>query len=182
LPLRQLASDNQVEPLEESLKPVAEQLAFNSGLLSESFAGLDDARASSEPCPGGNSVKWLCGHVVTGRHHILTLLGGAPPSAPWGNMFEDSTRDVDPASLPTIAHIQQRLEQSSRLLLRSLATADRRLLQTAPSSPFPTVENTTLAAVAFLANHEAYHVGQVSYARRLLGLPGLVTLMLSKQG
>lgn len=167
--------------MEGSLKPVAEQLAFNSTLLSGAFADLDDERASSMPAPGANSVKWLCGHVVTGRHHILTLLGTTASTAPWNNVFEDSTRDIDPAALPTIAHIAQRLEQSSMTVLQSLAKADQRLLRTAPASPFPTMENTTLAALAFLVNHEAYHVGQISYARRLLGLPGLVALMVAKQ-
>jgi len=168
--------------VEGSLKPVAEQLVFNSTLLNGAFADLDDQLASSEPVPGANSVKWLCGHVVTGRHHILTLLGGAQTTPPWNNIFEDSTRGVDPASLPAMAHIAQRLDQSATALLQSLAKADQRLLQTAPATPFPTMENTTLAAVAFLANHEAYHVGQISYARRLLGLPGLVAVMMAKQG
>ncbi len=159
--------------MQESLKPVAEQLAFNSSLLTNAFAGMTDEGASNGGATGVNSPKWLVGHIVTARGHILGLLGH-PAAPPWDNVFEGAVPDG--AALPTMAAIDQRLAKSSKDLLRALAVADARRLQTATPTPFPTVENTVLAAVAFLANHEAYHVGQVSFARRLMGLPGLLEL------
>jgi uncharacterized damage-inducible protein DinB len=159
--------------MDETLKPIAEQLAFNSSLLSRVFEGMDDASASTRPHGSVNSVKWLAGHVVTARCHILSLLG-QPSVAPWNNVFEGQVDET--LQLPSIASMQQKIEATSSQLLRALATASRRTLMTAPASPFPTVENTSLAAIAFLAHHEAYHVGQLSYARRILGLPGLVQL------
>ena len=162
--------------MDETLKPIAEQFAFNSSLLTRAFDGIDEAKASAAVSGSANSVKWICGHVVTARCQVLSLLG-QPTPAPWNNLFEGAVKDA--SQLPTIASIQQKTEVTSRALLRALATAKRRTLQTAPASPFPTVENTTLAAIAFMANHEAYHVGQLSYARRLHGLPGLVDLYLS---
>jgi len=162
--------------VDETLKPIAEQLAFNGSLLSLVFTGLDDEAASMEPAPGLNSVKWLCGHAVTGRHQIMTLLG-RPTPAPWDNVFEGPLVDESAVRVPSAAHVQQAVERSTRTLLSVLASANRKLLQTAPATPFPTVERTTLAAVAFLANHESYHIGQISYARRLLGFPGLIDVL-----
>lgn len=164
--------------MEESLKPVAEQVAFNSSLLAHAFAGLTEEQASRSPSGAANSIKWLFGHVVTSRSHMLGLLG-VSASAPWNNVFEG---DIPKGTqLPSMAAIEQKSEATARKLLQALAVADARQLRTAPATPFPTVENTTLAALAFLANHEGYHIGQISYARRVLGLPGLVAEFMATQ-
>ncbi len=161
--------------MDDAIKPVAEQFAFNSSLLAGAFAQVSEADATLRHGEG-NSLLWLCGHIATARSHVLGLLGHNT-KAPWDNLFEGTISSE--TRLPTIAAVGKRIEDSSRQLLTAIATVDRRTLMTAPPSPFPTVENTTLAAIAFLANHEAYHVGQVSYTRRLLGLPGLVELYMA---
>ena len=81
--------------------------------------------------------------------------------------------------LPTLVEIGKEFDQITPRLVRSLAMLDEKKLLTAPSSPFPTAEKTTLAAIAFLLQHESYHIGQASYIRRLLGKTGLVDKLLS---
>jgi hypothetical protein len=40
--------------------------------------------------------------------------------------------------------------------------------------PTPSLDKSVRGTVAFLAFHDGYHVGQISYALKILGRPGLV--------
>ena len=61
---------------------------------------------------------------------------------------------------------------NQRLYAKLESLRDEDIVQPA-SGPVPLIK--TVADLAtFLTMHESYHVGQLAYIRKLLGLPGLV--------
>ncbi|MEZ4695211.1 MAG: DinB family protein [Rhodothermales bacterium] len=162
----------------DGLKPVAEQLAFNASLFDLAIGDLTSAEARVQYVEGVPTIHWLAAHLVTARHHMLHLLRKST-SLPWEGRYETSV-DVALQESVTNERIVAEWNRVSPVLLSVLATADQKLLRTAPPSPFPTVEQTTQAAVAFLANHEAYHIGQISLLRRAAGKMPLVETLLAQ--
>lgn len=164
--------------LVDSVKPLAEQFAFQASLFAYTFTDISDPEAIARHANGANSLHWLAAHVVTARHHVTTLLG-IEGELPWNGAFEGPAADgIENTVSPQ--HVIREWNRITPIMMRALASSDQRLLKTAPASPFPTIEGTTLAALAILAHHEAYHIGQLGYVRRLLGKPGLVDLLVEE--
>ncbi len=159
------------------LRPIAEQYAFNGSLFAIAFDDLSGEEARTAPGPGSSSIHWIGGHLVTARYHTLQLLRKKAP-VPWEGRFESSVPAGEQAAV-SIERIIDEWNRVTPVLMSALAGAEKRLLHTAPPTPFPTIEQNTLAALAFMANHEAYHLGQISYARRLAGKTPLVEQLLA---
>lgn len=160
------------------LKPVLEQFAFNGSLFALAFDDVTNEESRIPPSDDAATLNWLGGHLVTSRYHVLQLLGHKQ-EIPWQGRYERAVDPVEQESV-TIERIVGAWDLVTPRMLSAMATADKRKLQTAPSSPFPTIEQSTLAALAFMANHEAYHIGQLSYVRRCLGKPPLVEQLLTR--
>ena len=161
--------------MESTLKPLVEIVIFNNALFKSAFGDVSELESEKAPAPGLNSLKWTLGHVTTGRA-LISELAGSKDALPFDGVFLAST---DGKSLPTLPTIAATFEEITPALMRRLALLDAKKLSTAPSSPFPTAEKTTLAAIAFLLQHESYHLGQTSYIRRFLGKTGLIERLLS---
>jgi uncharacterized damage-inducible protein DinB len=70
---------------------------------------------------------------------------------------------------PSVSDIQKAWSYvSTRLLDRLLNAPTELLVKTAPQGP-PSFDGKLSGLVAFLAFHETYHVGQISYLRKWLG-------------
>lgn len=160
----------------EILKPVLEQYAFNGSLFVLAFDDVTNEESRRQPADGSTSLNWLGAHLVTSRYHVLHLLGHKL-DIPWQGRYESAVGQKEQESV-TVERIVSAWDLVTPRMLAALATADKRKLQTAPPTPFPTIEQSTLSALAFMANHEAYHIGQLSYVRRWLGKTPLVEQLL----
>ncbi|NND70635.1 MAG: DinB family protein [Rhodothermales bacterium] len=161
--------------MHQSLKPLVEIVLFNNALFKACTGDISETESIEKPSENTNSLKWILGHVVTGRF-VLGELCGMKKDLPWDGMFMAATDNED---LPALPEIVATFDKMTPQLMRAMAVLDEKALQTAPSSAFPTAEKTTLAALAFLLQHESYHLGQISYIRRFLDKMGLVDKLLS---
>lgn len=153
-----------------TLKPLIEIILLNNALFKVAYGDITETEADQHPAESVNNLKWTLGHIVTGRSLMVELAGGKSTS-PFDGIFMTATHDKEVPNLPEIV---SQFDEITQTLMRRMALMKEKDLATAPSSAFPTAEKSTLAALAFLLQHESYHLGQTSYIRRLLNKEGLV--------
>lgn len=161
-----------------SAKPVAEIFLFNNALFELASESLNEAESETQLAEHTNSIKWLMGHCVAGRVLVCSTMG-VEIASETAKLYSQPIHESPEATHPTLDELNQEWKAITRKLLPTLASMTEQKLKTAPPETFPTAESTTIAALAFLAQHESYHLGQISYIRRQLGKKGLVDLLLS---
>jgi uncharacterized damage-inducible protein DinB len=141
----------------------------NLGILERNLPGLTDELAAARPAPGLASPAWLMGHILRGRHRIIELCGGS--SIPPEFSIEAYGRGSDGASahlsLSDLAAACQATDAPLKDVFRALEDWDRITM-----NPGLQIEQPLEQVIAFLHWHESYHLGQIAWARKLVGLGG----------
>ena len=136
-------------------------------MFAQALDGISDEEMRCAPSGHNSSMLWLAGHLVRGRGRTLITLGMNADS--W-DLFGRGTHLDANAKYPTKQEILQRwAEYSGQLhhVLRELKDSDIKKQALAPNPP--SLDGTVGGQVAFLAFHEAYHMGQLGYLRKWLG-------------
>jgi hypothetical protein len=156
-----------------SIGTVAEQFRITTNLFMKAMSEVDVDEAMRRPGPKSNPLLWLAGHVTQFRTRLLTLVG-VPRDFPWEDIF-DTGSTVGPASTyPLPEEIVARWEEVSELLMDRLATLTEEDLNSPPSAKVPTIDATLRGAIGYFSLHEAYHVGQMGYVRKWLGMTPII--------
>ncbi len=111
---------------------------------------------------------WVAGHLVVSRGSVLKTLG-AEWSMPWGALFTRGAKPAAQDQYPGIEEIRSAWKAVSEQLSASLANVSADVLAKPAPEGKPSFDRKVGGLVAFLAFHETYHVGQVSYLRKWLG-------------
>jgi uncharacterized damage-inducible protein DinB len=120
------------------------------------------------PGDDSNHLMWVTGHVIWSRGNVLKSLN-AQWTAPWLSVFARGATLASKAQYPSVGEIQNAWNDVSARLSDGLTNAPAELLsKMAPPGP-PSFDGKLSGLVAFLAFHETYHVGQISYLRKWLG-------------
>ena len=149
-------------------------LQFRAGTLQflDALSDLSPDQALARINGTTNHATFIALHLLDARCFIARLLGGE-----CAHGFEagtDGARGVeDIEEYPPLAEILASWDRVSGLLIRRLEDADGTVLAAEPPFRFPVDDETALGAVAFLAHHEAYHLGQLGLIRKALDLPSL---------
>ena len=155
-----------------AVKPIQEILKVNAIMYGYTFEGIDEPLARKQLQPNANSLTWLLGHVASTKFYMGGLIG-IDEKCPWGEIFDGSITKADQSKYPPLPEIWQSWDEiTSKVLDRLPQLSESKLGEPLPFK-FPTQEQTILAGLSFLAMHEAYHVGQISTQRRLLGVDSL---------
>ena len=158
-----------------ALKPINEIIQVNNYLFGLGFEGIEEDLARKQLMPNANSLTWIMGHVASNRFYLLGLTG-LEEKCPWGDMFESSISKVDQSQFPSLGEIKTIWLDQTTKLQNGLANMPEESLTKAVPFKLPTQEQTVLSAIAFLAMHEAYHIGQMSTQRRMLGVDSIFDL------
>ena len=135
--------------------------------------GMTHQDSLAGPSRGGNCANWILSHLVYVQNGIMEMLGADPV---WEN-----DRLAPPRSAPITradealewSELRDRFLGSRERCLEAIARLhDDRLREEVPN-PVPGV-TTRGQLLAFLAFHQAYHVGQLGLARRVAGLEGAI--------
>ena len=150
---------------------IAKSFESNTPMLGRALEGISDEEMRRAPSDHNSSMLWLAGHLLRGRGRTLITLGLS--ADPW-NLFGRGTH-LDPnAKYPTKQEILERWAEYSGQLqqaLQGLTDSDLKKQALAPNPP--SLDGTVGGQVAFLAFHESYHMGQLGYVRKWLGLSAL---------
>ena len=125
-----------------------------------------------ESCP--NNVAWVVGHVVWTRKQLLKRLGAEWPQ-PWPDSFGRGRRPESDEEYPTAEALLAAWIEIGAWTDAALENVPEQTLAEPVSKPGPpTADGKISGAVNFMAWHETYHLGQISYLRSWLGHTGVM--------
>lgn len=152
--------------------PLATILRLDTLLFHACLEGMDDEAARRRPTPATNSAAFVAVHLVDSRHYLARLLG-AEPTNPFAGLLEGVESIDELSTLPSLDEVRRAWDDVSATLdVRLESVTDEELRAPSPQR-FPVDDPTVGGALAFLAQHDAYHVGQLSLLRKYLGLPAM---------
>jgi len=151
----------------------AENYRFNSGLLDKMVSDLSPEEWLRRPGEKCNHLAWVVGHLIWARKQILKRLG-TEWSQPWLGTFARGEKCEDGAAYPSPEAMLDSWREVSGILAHALDSVSEEALAAPSVNGPPSADGKFSGVVNFLAIHETYHVGQVSYLRGLLGHKGLM--------
>lgn len=154
-----------------SVTPLASIYRLNTGLLLNCIRGVTDDHAAARITGATNSIGFLVAHLIDTRHYLADLLG-APLPSPFPPAFARAKTMDDAGTLPPLAELTRFWDAISAHLAVEVERLDTPGLARA-AARLPGSDGTVLGALAFLAQHESYHLGQIALLRRQLGLPAM---------
>ena len=158
--------------MDPRLTPLAAILDLNTHLFGNCLDGLSDEQAVTRVVEGTNHVAFLAAHMADSRFFALKVLGQTVenPLAPvlaGAKTLEDVK---GPLPLDATRAAWATVSAALRAALESLTPEQ---LDAPSTMRFPISDKTLLGVIAFLVQHDAYHLGQLSLLRRQLGLAGM---------
>ena len=158
--------------VEPSLAPVAHQFRDTTRLYGRALDGVTRDALLTRPGPQSNPLLWVAGHLVQQRTRLLGALGPAR-QIPWDDIVGTGSIIGDLRVYPRIGELEAVWRSSTEELLRRLQNISAGELN-APAPPWlRTQDGTLLGALSFAALHEAYHIGQMGFIRKWLGLESI---------
>jgi len=156
--------------MDPQIAPLAALFDLNTDLLLNCLDGLTDSEAQRRLEAGGNSVTFLAAHLTDTRHYLVARLGHPLPN-PLARYLAD-VRSIDEIrELPPLEEIRPAWQAVSSHLATVLAELSPSEMAEANVHRFPLADTTRLGMIAFLAQHDSYHLGQIAFIRRQLGKP-----------
>lgn len=156
-----------------SIWTVGEQFRITTNLYMKAMSGVEKDVAMRRPGPVSNPLLWLAGHVTHFRSRLLTLLG-VPREYPWGSVFDTGAKVGSADMYPSPVELVALWEEQSELLMDRLAALTEADLLAPPMARVPSTDATLRGAIGYFSLHEAYHVGQMGYVRKWLGLTPII--------
>lgn len=153
------------------MKTCMNMFQAGSAFFEQGIATLDEESARRQVAGDVNPILWLAGHLLDSRKYLLDLLGGEQ-EMPFGDTFRskyDAAKEY-----PSLAAIKSKWEAISGQLFEKLESADDARFEESIDWNLPIGDKTVRGALLFYTYHEGYHMGQISYARRAMGMDGLV--------
>ena len=156
--------------MEPQLAPLAAIFDLNTDLLLNCLDGLSEAEARQRLDGGGNSIMFLTAHLTDTRHFLAARMGQPLPN-PMARYLAEARSIEDIAEWPSLAEVRSAWCQVSAHLKSAFAASNAADLSRQNTHRFPITDTSQLGMIAFLVQHDAYHVGQVAFVRRQLGHP-----------
>ena len=156
--------------MEPQVAPLAALYDLNTDLLLNCLDGLSDAEAQRRLEAGGNSITFLAGHLTDTRHFLVARLGHTLAN-PLAHYLADVRSIDDITEWPTLDEIRSAWLAVSTHLQTVLAELTADELAAPNVHRFPLGDSSRLGLVAYLVQHDSYHLGQIGFIRRQLGKP-----------
>ncbi len=151
------------------VRPVHEIFQLNERLVTNCLDGMDDETAQKRFAPSTNNAAFLALHLVDARHYVLGLLG-VESEHPFGSEYDEARGVDDVERFPTVAELRDAWQTVAGKLASALEEAAEEQLTADAPVGFPVADKSLAGGLAFLAQHESYHVGQLALLRKAHGL------------
>ncbi|HEX3232755.1 MAG TPA: DinB family protein [Gemmatimonadales bacterium] len=158
--------------MDAQVAPLAVIFDLNTDLLLNCLDGLSEAEARRRLAAGGNSIAFLATHLTDSRHFLVTSLGH-PLANPLAGFIDDVRSIEEIRELPSLELISAAwlgIGAHLQAILSSLSAAE---LARTDVPRFPVDDRTVVGMLAFLGQHESYHLGQIGFLRRQLNKPAM---------
>jgi len=145
---------------------------LNTRLFLNATDGITETDAQARPGAKLNSIAFLAAHLVDVRYYFAREIGNRQPN-PVATLLADATTIEDVPQLPTLVELRAAWQDIAGVLAAEIAAlksadADRPL-----RSGLPFGAQVWGSGLAFLLQHEMYHIGQIALLRRQFGYPAM---------
>lgn len=155
--------------MHDRLQTIAATLRSNEQVFRGALADVTDTAWLHRPGEA-NHLAFLATHLVGARHYVVRFTGGT--STDPLEVYHGGARNI--AQIDRFPSPQETLgawNEVAPILQDALDAVTGEFLDEDSGVPFPAPGPTRLDALIFLAQHEAYHLGQMGLLRRISGLP-----------
>jgi hypothetical protein len=160
-------------PISARIASAAQNYKQNASFLKQTVDGLTEAEWLVRPNDHTNHMLWIAGHVTWARTMLLARLN-APWTMPWISLYGRSAPCASSPDCPSPADVMTAWNESCTRIHAAMEAASEELLDMPITKGPPTHDGKLSGVVDFLAFHETYHVGQMSYIRSWLGKKGVM--------
>jgi uncharacterized damage-inducible protein DinB len=157
--------------MHSSITQIADQYKLQTGVIDRILDGVPQEHLTTRPDDKANSIRFILGHITHSRYAIAQLLGSEEAFA-HGALFERGAKVRSDSEYPPFGEIKEAWDKISLAMPQLLEGATEEQLAAKQGFEPPGMENNLRGILTFLAFHEAYHIGQISYVRRLNGHAG----------
>ncbi len=154
---------------DDTLRESSTILALNRKLFRNALADVSSEDANKRTSATSNHILWIAGHIAHTRAMIAQLLG--QEAGDELKIFNDEISDS--ASYPDLQTVQDFFNKITHQVHGGLSTTSAETLAGPPPFALPITEQSLGGAIAFLVQHEAYHIGQLGLLRKELGYPAM---------
>lgn len=158
--------------MDDRLRPLVEILELNTTLLHNCCQGVSDGDAGRRLADRGNNIGFLASHLIDARHFLAAQIGHGL-SNPLSEALADARSIEEIVELPSLTELLDAWDRISRHLRREVRGLTPGALDEESSASFPISGRSRLSMIAFLLQHESYHIGQMGFLRRQLGYPAM---------
>jgi uncharacterized damage-inducible protein DinB len=139
---------------------------MQTGVFNNALDGINDTDALKRPNDQVNHLNWLLGHVATCRLMLLNLIGGNAADPYFNIYFKAISGETN---YPSLNEIKDNWDFATKLLIEKIESITEEEME----AEIPGKGGRPKDFISFFIYHEAYHLGQIGYARKFLGLPVL---------
>ncbi len=150
---------------ESALQAFSVTLALNRKLFANALDGISADQLKNRPTNKENHLLWIAGHLAHTRSMIAQTLG-ATIESPLEIFNEALNADTD---YPGLDEIMDFYKKATHEIIIRIPEASAEMLASDPPFPLPISDQSIYGMLTFLAQHEAYHVGQMGLLRKQLG-------------
>lgn len=157
-----------METATTSLQPLIEAFKLQTRLYRNVTKDISDEHAAAGIGNSTNNIAWITGHLFSTRFMLGTVLG-ITDREPFPELFERGKGIQEGVKYPTMNELTDGWEEFSEKIIEHLSNMKEDELQAEAPVQTPIAENTLRGFITFICHHEAYHIGQISLARRYFG-------------
>lgn len=151
-----------------AIKPLVSIYRVNSNLLINSFKDVSEELSLKRPNKRTNSMMFLLLHTIDARYYMMKQFG-VKMKNPFANYIDWANTIDDIIKFPKLKRVLADWKRLDKLLIDKLSRLSPKQLETKTTVEFPGGKQ-IFNMIAFLAEHGAYHVGQLAFIRKFFGM------------
>lgn len=142
----------------------------NARILERNSMDISDEEGLLLPEKGGNCINWMVGHITATRNILLEMMGEGPamPQEMAGLYKRGSTHVISTSNAVPLPRLLEWYGLSQQALVKALGKMNEDALNKKVNN------NRLVDEIAGFHFHEAYHIGQIGYCRRIIGKAGMI--------
>lgn len=143
-------------------------LQLNAKLFIRAVRDISDTQGEEIIHPAINPPHWIIGHTLSNRYYLLQCCD-ASVQDPYAEYYGDGKGLTQGVRYPPVSEILQAFRSFSPVVEAAMLNFPLENLQQPAPFPLPVQDQTGRGLLAFLLQHESYHVGQLSIIHQMLG-------------
>lgn len=153
----------------DSLKPLHNIYKLHTKLFIKSLENVSNESGRIQLTDKTNNISFIATHILDARFYLGKYIG-----LKLNNPFEEKLKDVvkidDMNDYPDLEEIRNLWNEISAKIADRFEELTEKDLINESEVKFPIDDKSKLGGITFLIDHESYHIGQLGFLRKSIGL------------